>query len=159
ALRAGSGFCASAASVAPMVVAARVSVSISLRRLILPVSNALSFCATNPSMRASLASAPERIFLDIVRELDVVIGAGIEHMQTAVAPARYFQTLRPHRRPHPLLIPVGEREAEMIDHRLRRGPVIGNRIARDHEGAALAGLRTEHQVPPLAGILGERQSG
>jgi hypothetical protein len=38
-----------------------------------------------------------------------------------------------------------------------RGSVPPRWIARDHEGTALAGLWTEHQVGPVAGILGGRE--
>src|SRR5271156_6241007 len=62
-----------AAPVANVVVAATVSVSRSARRLILPLANSSSLVAMKPSMVVLPLLAPERVLLDRIRDLDVVI--------------------------------------------------------------------------------------
>src|SRR5271156_3777522 len=72
-LSAGSEAAAFAAPVANVVVAATVSVSRSARRLILPLANSSSLVAMKPSMVVLPLLAPERVLLDRIRDLDVVI--------------------------------------------------------------------------------------
>src|SRR5262245_56468983 len=77
-------------------------------------------------------------------------------MQAAVTAARDLLAPRLHGAAHALLIPVREREADVIDHGARCRAIAWRCIAGDDEGATLAGRRAEHQVRALAGVLAGR---
>src|SRR5882762_10290622 len=142
--------CALALSAAYSVVAASVSDSIRPRRLILPVSNSLSFWAAKPSMAILLEAsafsgraafrktdlAPECVFLDDVGELDVVVER-VEHMEAAVAAAGYLLTFRLYRRANARLVPIGKRVAIVIDIGLRRRSVVGGGVRSEEHTSEL----------------------
>src|SRR5215510_3371838 len=106
-------------------------------------------------MTSSSLPAPECVFFDNVGELDVVVER-VQHMQAAVTAARDLLAPRLHGAAHALLIPVREREADVIDDGARCRAIAWRCIAGDDEGATLAGRRAEHQVRALAGVLAGR---
>jgi len=87
----------------------------------------------------------ERVFLDRVGELDVVI-EGIVDMQAAVAPGGGVEALGLQRTANLAFIPIGNRVADMVDHGLRRLRRIGPRIVHDEEIATLVRTRTEGEI-------------
>src|SRR5262249_34424938 len=98
-------------------------------------------------------SAPERI-LGLRRGDLHVVAEWIEDMQAAVA-ATDFETLGFKGAANLLFIPVGYGVTDVIDNGPRRLGV-GRRRASHDERSPLAGLRTEHQIRPLAVVLAGR---
>src|SRR5216683_7230638 len=101
-----------------------------------------------------LLSAPESVFDSRGCDLHVVIERVVD-MQAAIAP-RNVEPLCFERCAHARLVPVRNGVADVVDHGLRSrlyaSTAAGNAAgsARDQERTALAGLRPEHQVSPLA---------
>src|SRR5260370_40726002 len=102
----------------------------------------------------TLLSAPESVFFGCRCDLHVVIERVVD-MQAAVAPGD-VEPFRLECCAHARLVPVRNGVADVVDSGLRprlcAGTAAGNvaRVARDQERTALAGLRSEHHVLPLA---------
>src|SRR6202042_1075593 len=99
-------------------------------------------------------SAPDSVFLGSRRDLDAVV-EGIAAGEAAAAAPGPLEAFGLERPAHARFVPIRDRIGDVVDdstrRRLRRG---GG--ARDDERAALARLRTEHQVRPLAVVLPRR---
>src|SRR5580692_1583387 len=122
-----------------------VSVSRSARRLILPWANSSSLVAMKPSMVSILLLAPERVFLDRVGDLDVVIERIVD-VQAAVAPGGGVEPFCSQRATDLAFVPIGNRVADMVNHGLGRLGRIGARIVHNEEIATLVRPRTEGEI-------------
>src|SRR5438874_4851758 len=147
-----AGCCAACAVVAVVAVAAATSVSISLRRLILPCSNSCSLTAVKASMAVLLLS-PGVLALNR-GELHLII-IGVEHIDAAAAwrAVHRFRAGGRQRRHQPLIVPVRDRVADMVN--LRASGLLRHiaEIARYDKGAALARLRPESEIGAVLAVI------
>src|SRR5215470_6309473 len=104
----------------------------------------------------TLLSAPESVFFSCRCNLHVVIERVVD-MQAAVAPGD-VEPFRFECCAHARLVPIRNGVADVVDRGLRPRLCAGTaachaaRVARYQERTALAGLRSKHQVRPLAVI-------
>src|SRR6185503_19710974 len=109
---------ACAPPVAAVVAAATVSVSSNWRRLILPLLYSSSFSATKVFILSLPLSRLVDVFGDGIAELDVKVERIVEtHGAVAAAEGDFF---RGQLSLDAVLVPVGDREADVIDEARRR---------------------------------------